>query len=365
MGKKFRRQDGWSGVKTRHLATYDWVNNQLLGYALLAGDNAMTGNNTFSGDNTFSNPVTIPDGVAPTDAASYGQISGFATAISDNATDILNIQAVRDHYWQYIGAETLLSQAVMYDCTYVSCICKAAINVIPQVSTLVQEFHSSRMPGGIGLGPIDYSVVSQEIYLSNLTTSTYDDLLFNPGLQSLYISYIETVPGYDFTPLVNLNTYDLYSLTCAVLLGVPGATEINIATCSAIDLTNVNAARAFSQIPLDVLHVEYINGTLIDLSNQVFNGGTAQCIIYGCTALTTIAGDAATYGSGCIYYDFGENALTVPSVDDILQKVNMFAGMIPNGDLYLDGGTNAAPTGGAANTDVVALQGNGWTVTHN
>ena len=57
---------------------------------------------------------------------------------------------------------------------------------------------------------------------------------------------------------------------------------------------------------------------------------------------------------------FFDNALTVTSVDSILQILDTNG--LSNGTVTLTGGTNAPPTGGGANPNLLSLLSKGWTV---
>jgi hypothetical protein len=61
--------------------------------------------------------------------------------------------------------------------------------------------------------------------------------------------------------------------------------------------------------------------------------------------------------------DLNNNALNLASVDAVLLNLDT-AGAL-NGTLYLSGGTNASPTGGATNVNKLSLEGKGWTVNIN
>jgi hypothetical protein len=65
----------------------------------------------------------------------------------------------------------------------------------------------------------------------------------------------------------------------------------------------------------------------------------------------------------CVFVILSGNALNQLSIDNILSSLDL-GGEI-NGFVDLSGGTNASPTSGAANANVVSLQGKGWTVTIN
>ena len=58
--------------------------------------------------------------------------------------------------------------------------------------------------------------------------------------------------------------------------------------------------------------------------------------------------------------DLRSNALTIASVDAVL--LNLDTSGVLNGTVDLSGGTNASPTGGAANVNKLSLEGKGWTV---
>lgn len=80
-----------------------------------------------------------------------------------------------------------------------------------------------------------------------------------------------------------------------------------------------------------------------------FNPNLTVIDLTGSNAINNFAAD------GC--------ALDVTNVDGILAHLN--ASGILNGLCKLENGTNAAPTGGGANADLLALVANGWTVTTN
>jgi Leucine-rich repeat (LRR) protein len=84
----------------------------------------------------------------------------------------------------------------------------------------------------------------------------------------------------------------------------------------------------------------------LDLNN---NSLTTVTIPSTLTALTTL--------------NLYDNALNLASVDAVLLNLDT-AGAL-NGTLYLSGGTNASPTGGATNVNKLSLEGKGWTVNIN
>jgi len=70
-----------------------------------------------------------------------------------------------------------------------------------------------------------------------------------------------------------------------------------------------------------------------------------------------------TAGFTATGYDFSNNALSQTTVDDILLALDNNGQT--NKIVYLDGGTNSAPTGGASNPNKLSLEGKGWTVNIN
>lgn len=64
-----------------------------------------------------------------------------------------------------------------------------------------------------------------------------------------------------------------------------------------------------------------------------------------------------------IYAVLANNALTSEVIDVILNDVDTTA--INGGFLDISGGTNAAPTGGAANANIISLLLKGWTINYN
>ena len=54
--------------------------------------------------------------------------------------------------------------------------------------------------------------------------------------------------------------------------------------------------------------------------------------------------------------------MSAGEVDANLVNLDALLG-VGTGSIRIDG-TNTAPTGGAANAEVISLQGKGWTVTH-
>lgn len=66
--------------------------------------------------------------------------------------------------------------------------------------------------------------------------------------------------------------------------------------------------------------------------------------------------------------NFQNNALTQASVDDILLKIDQsgaYGGGVYTCHLYLDLGTNSAPTGGSSNANYLNLISKGWIITKN
>ncbi len=67
--------------------------------------------------------------------------------------------------------------------------------------------------------------------------------------------------------------------------------------------------------------------------------------------------------SSLLQVNFGGNNLSVLAVDTVLSDLDT-NGLL-NGTLNLSGGTNAAPTGGGANPNLLSLAGKGWVINVN
>lgn len=113
--------------------------------------------------------------------------------------------------------------------------------------------------------------------------------------------------------------------------------------------------------------------TIATISNSKLTGAVPNFTPF--TSLITAAMDNASltsYSASVIAptvtsINLLNNALTnVADIDQLLSDLADSVALTPRtGSLDISGGTNAAPTGGAANPDVLALQAAGWTVTHN
>ena len=142
--------------------------------------------------------------------------------------------------------------------------------------------------------------------------------------------------------------YDIPDLSSLILL-----TYLDLQSNSLTTVTIPNTLTALEYLNLhsNSLTTVTIPDTLTALAtlNLAFNSLTTVTIPDTLTALT--------------YLDLGVNALTLASVDAVLLNLDT-AGAL-NGKVYLNGGTNASPTGGATNVNKLSLEGKGWTVTIN
>ena len=102
--------------------------------------------------------------------------------------------------------------------------------------------------------------------------------------------------------------------------------------------------------------------TAIDISALNFSSTNGmQSFLAGTGMVFVVVGNALS-NSPCVDYSnaFYACHLSVTSVDAILASIN--AAGTTYGTLGFEGSTNAIPTGGAANADVVALRARGWEI---
>ena len=181
--------------------------------------------------------------------------------------------------------------------------------------------------------------------LSNLGALTYLDLSYNsittvdlsecPNLERLFLGYCP------------ITSVDVSTLTSLIQLDV---SSTNIPSLDISNLTNLTEAFAwycgslstllFSNTPsLYYIAVPWCNLSTIDENNLT-------------SAITQL-----------LLND--NNIASVAKVDTIFAKVNSFGTGMGGYRIYLDGGTNAAPTGSTLNPDVMALGSRGWIVVIN
>lgn len=178
----------------------------------------------------------------------------------------------------------------------------------------------------------------------NITNGNGVQIIFDGGTYTkleLFCTNIVTIPGANF-PYIQLS------------FTLPTETTIfDISSLRLLDSESVDFA-------IDLVNNSHI--TSIDLSNIVINSSdnSGQVNVNRGVNLTNIT---LRSNPSVNFYSFQTNALTQSSVNAILALVNSDG--VSNGSLYLDQGTNASPTGGASNTDKLALEGRGWTVAIN
>lgn len=217
---------------------------------------------------------------------------------------------------------------------------------------------------------IDGNNLLTSLNLSGLTTCTTLHIGSNPVLASL------SLPIYNGDTAGSTNIAN-NSLLTSLLLPEFVIGDLVIAS-NALSTLDLSSFIGDSLSAIGITDEEVI--TSIDLSSMT-SGGIG---ITGCTSLTTLDISAYAFGfgssltvAGCTSlttlvlnssidlttFALSGNALDLTSVDGILATIDG-AGQI-NGTLDLSGGTNASPTGGAANVNKVSLEGKGWTVTIN
>jgi hypothetical protein len=135
-----------------------------------------------------------------------------------------------------------------------------------------------------------------------------------------------------------------------------------LATTSSIGVGSCAAVTSFS-LPLLTLLTTGVSATgnplLTNISLPIL-AASGYIFIVNNPSLNSLTVSASL---NCIDVNCSNNALNLMSVDNMLAALD--ASGVINGVVNLSGGTNATPTGGALNVNVVSLQGKGWTVTTN
>jgi len=151
-------------------------------------------------------------------------------------------------------------------------------------------------------------------------------------------SSIEQVDG-DGSLYVTLDVHDLpitslYSLEC------PNLTFLNVQGCTNLDNTQLYDC-AFETL-------DFSGCISLQSADLYDNVNLTQLIIDGCDVLQ--------------YLDAGGCALSTSNVDYIITTLDNSG--VTNGNLYLSGGTNGAPSGGVAG-NITSLQSKGWFIQTN
>lgn len=208
-------------------------------------------------------------------------------------------------------------------------------------------------------------------------------LLGSGGTLTGYLQNNIVIPTTEFPVTLSSNETALHSIqlgfdATATLLDFPNLTTLfflgfNTTLIGDVSLPTITGT-------LSVISIRTCpNITLIELPNIT---DALVCNVENCSQLTsidlsllqTIGTVTINYNenltqilftslSTCRSFKANDNALNQSVVDNILLQLDNNG--VLNGVCDLSKGTNSAPTGGAANVNVVSLQGKGWTVEHN
>ena len=151
-----------------------------------------------------------------------------------------------------------------------------------------------------------------------------------------------------------VNCVNLTTLNLPVLASTEG--EFDVSGCTSLTSISLPAYATSDFITISGCTV------LASVSLPALTSSTTGVTIENNAALTTVSLPLVVPGSGQVF-NFSGNALTQACVNAILEQ---FAAVTAwsSGTLDLNGGTNAAPSGGGA-AAVTTLQGRGITVNHN
>lgn len=171
------------------------------------------------------------------------------------------------------------------------------------------------------------------------------------SLTSVNLSNLANLIEVDISDQNNIIT-DENCLTSVILTGSTAIEELRLDDSDfSAGIPNISGLTALQELDMDQCDIsgdidlsEFSALTYIDL-----NGNN------NITSVTLPESDLS-------YVDISDNALTETSVNDILQW--LASGSVDNGNVYLDGGTSAWPTGAGA-TAVTTLEGRGWNVSVN
>lgn len=201
----------------------------------------------------------------------------------------------------------------------------------------------------------------------NVTLGTIDGgalgILTAGGIITIDPSYLSSLSGYDFSNATSgvlnfdgSNSFDFNAIGC------PGALTIT-GTFTGLSITLINCAQ-LPTIPTGCISYYLIGTTstttLVSSAVLPHNIGTGE-LTSRLTAVDFSAGSSIET-SDVVSWDFDTQALDSSSVNAILAFCVAHGGS--GGTLFLQGGTNAAPSGQGI-LDVATLIGRGWTVTTN
>ncbi len=175
--------------------------------------------------------------------------------------------------------------------------------------------------------------------LGNFATATDFVGVFYPN---------STLTAVDFSGLDTSNVTSMY----AMLLGCSSLVSVDF---SGLDTSNVTSMESLLGSCSSLVSVDFSG---LDFSSVTMMMGFAT----NASSLENITVGSAFSNSPCVNYGsaFFSCRLNVASVDAILASINA-AGTF-GGALGFEGPTNAIPTGGAANADVVALRARYWEI---
>jgi hypothetical protein len=203
---------------------------------------------------------------------------------------------------------------------------------------------------------IDSSVVN---YVSALFPIGSVDLTqaSNPNMTQLLLMVGYGTTALDFSSNALLESIMMYG---------------NYTTLASCNCLNMTALKQFV-LPFSTCFttLNFSGCTALKYLYLVNNSVNASLNLTGCAALirldcgnnTLLVSPTITTLASALWVSFMNDALNTAAVDNILALCN--ANGLSNGFLYLNGGTNAAPTGGGANPNYLALIGKGWTITKN
>lgn len=183
-----------------------------------------------------------------------------------------------------------------------------------------------------------------------------------PNLQRLDADY-NALESLDVSGLTNLLSVDVSDCDAVNSEGEASLTSINVSGCTALEELRVDDSNFSTGMPnlTGLTSLTYFDMDQSNISGDIDISSLSTLTgfdLNGNAGITSVQLPEAALNN----VDLSDTALTEMAVNNILQWLD--GNQVENGNVYLDGGTSAIPTG-AGLTAKANLQGKGWNVTVN
>jgi len=196
-------------------------------------------------------------------------------------------------------------------------------------------------------------------FLTNNDRLSPDEKTYIPSPQDVYIQYIPNPYIKKVTAMCQISgsnviiSNNAYITTC-IIVNASGSFNVFSALSNSLLSTLLFFAKIefYSIIIDDNANLTAILTNSLIATNFVYVRNNAA-----------LQGFALLITPTCLHIDLTNCNYDVSFVNGMLTQANNLGGL--NGVFKIEGGTNAAPTDGALNSDIVDLIAKGWTVTYN